>query len=324
MSGQAAGGIIADIGGTNIRLALVGTSGEAFEERKLLCADFDGPAAAIRGYLDETGAKPRRAALAVASPVVSDRIAMTNNHWDFSIQALRSELGLDGLEVVNDFQAVALAVPHLAAGDLVAVGGGKAEMRAPIGVLGPGTGLGAAALVPHGKRFLALATEGGHVTLAARGARETAVALRLAAEFGHVSAERVVSGPGLVNLHRALAAEDGVPHLHDEPDDISEAACNATCPLCVEALDLFFAIFGTVAGNLALSLGARGGIVVAGGIIPRLLPQFMTSRFRDRFEDKGRFSGYLRAVPTQIVTHAYPAFLGLAGLIRQDSRSASE
>jgi glucokinase len=317
MTQIALGGLIGDIGGTNIRLALIDGDGDTVAEQVLRCADFTGPVPAIRHYLSQIGAAPRRAAFAVAAPIASDRIEMTNNDWCFSVAAVKSQMQWDSLGIVNDFQAVALSIPHLAPTDLIVVGGGRAMPDAPVGVLGPGTGLGVSGLIPNTDGFTSLATEGGHVTFSPRGHREAALALWLESEYGHVSAERVISGPGLVNLHRAIAALEGRTHLHDEPDSISSGAMNGTCPICIEAIDHFFAMFGTIAGNLALSLGARGGIVIAGGIIPRLLPLFESSRFRQRFEDKGRFTAYLADIQTAVLMHPYPAFLGLAGLLRR-------
>ena len=310
-------GLIGDIGGTNIRMALIDEDGRTAAEQIFQCADFTGPVPAIRHYLSQIGASPRRAAFAIAAPIASDRIEMTNSDWCFSVADVQGQMQWDSLHVVNDFQAVALSIPHLAPTDLVVVGGGRAIPDAPVGVLGPGTGLGVSGLIPITDGFTSLATEGGHVTFSPRGQREAALVLWLESEYGHVSAERVISGPGLVNLHRAIAALEGCAHLHDEPDSISSSAMNGTCPICIEAVDHFFAMFGTIAGNLALSLGARGGIVIAGGIIPRLLPLFESSRFRQRFEDKGRFESYVADIQTAVLLHPYPAFLGLAGLLRR-------
>ncbi len=310
-------GLIADIGGTNARFALVSPGSlHALQPLVLSCADFPDPVAAARCYLDRIrpAEAPRRAAFAVASPVCGDRVEMTNHVWRFSIQSVRDQLDLDRLDVVNDFTAVALAVPLLGDADRVAVGGGAADPACPVAVLGPGTGLGVSALVPTGAGWHPIATEGGHVTMAAADDREAQVLGWLRTRQDHVSAERVLSGPGLVNLHTALRALSGLPPEAVTPSELTRRAAGGD-RLAGEVLDMFFAMLGTVAGNLALTLGARGGVVIAGGIIPQVLPAFLASGFRRRFEDKGRFCTYLQAVPVHVAVHAYPAFLGLAGLV---------
>ncbi len=310
-------GLIADIGGTNARFALVAPrSAEPLQPLVLHCADYAGPAEAARSYLERVGVErpPRRAAFAIASPVLGDRIEMTNHAWRFSVAQVRDRLDLEQLEVVNDFIAVAMAVPHLATVDKVAVGGGEATPGAPVAVLGPGTGLGVSALVPTAGGWLPIATEGGHVTMAAADDREAEVLAWLRQKQGHVSAERVLSGPGLINLYSALCGLAGHAAEPLSPADLTRRAA-AGDGRASETLEMFFAMLGTVAGNLALTLGARGGVVIAGGIVPQLLPSFLASGFRRRFEDKGRFTGYLEHIPVHVATHPYPAFLGLAGLV---------
>ncbi|MBY0430571.1 MAG: glucokinase, partial [Rhodospirillales bacterium] len=260
---------------------------------------------------------PRRAAFAVASPVLGDEVGLTNHTWRFSIRRTGEMLRLDTLNVVNDFTAVALSVRSLGSGDVVAVGGGAAVPGTPIAVIGPGTGLGVSALVPVGETWVALATEGGHVTMAARDEDEDAVISWLRRRHrGHVSAERVLSGPGLSNLYDALAAVQGRQVESLPPSEITRRGLAGECDLCRASLDMFFGMLGTVVGNLVLSLGARGGVYIAGGILPRIKDAFVASRFRERFEGKGRFMDYLGPVPVWLVTHPYPAFLGLEGLVR--------
>ncbi len=312
------GALVADIGGTNARFALLDAVGRPAPMRVLACADFADFQTAMRGFLAEAAPSRAiaRAAVAVASPVIGDRIEMTNHDWSFSIAAIKAEFGLAALHVVNDFTAAALAVPELDAGDLVRIGGGVAVADAPVAVLGPGTGLGVSGLVPSGSGWIPLAGEGGHVTLAACDAREAAVVAEIARRFGHASVERAVSGPGLVNLHAALSALDDVSGESPTADRITEAALAGSDPICVEALDMFFAMLGTAAGNLALSLGALGGVYIGGGIVPKLSDAFAASRFRERFEAKGRFRDYMRAIPTYLIMRETPALLGLATLLR--------
>ena len=241
---------------------------------------------------------------------------MTNHHWTFSLLGLQSALGVDRCLVLNDFVAIAAALPALKAGDSRRIGGGDAVPGAPMAVLGPGTGLGVAGLVrgPAGSA-IGIAGEGGHVTLAASTAREAAVLAQLQDRFGHASAERAVSGPGLLNLYEALCAIDGLPRLALQPDDITSRALANRDPVCSEALNLFGGFLGSVAGNLALTLGARGGIYIGGGIVPRLGTAFDTLPFRQRFEDKGRFRGYLERIPTAVITMPSPALYGAASAL---------
>jgi glucokinase len=258
---------------------------------------------------------PRRGAIAIASAITGDRVAMTNHPWSFSISALKSQLGLDRLEVINDFTALALALPHLAPEHRLQVGGGTPAVGAPLGVLGPGSGLGVSGLIPAGAGWIPLAGEGGHATMAPATDREGAVLDRMRRHFDHVSAERVLSGPGLVNLYNTLAGLDGVPSRGYTAAQITDPEMGAADRICAESTTLFCSMLGTMAGNLALTLGARGGIYIGGGIVPRLGQRFAQSPFRARFEAKGRFSPYLAAIPTYVVTHPLPAFLGCAAVL---------
>ncbi|MGE5517800.1 MAG: glucokinase [Bacteroidota bacterium] len=315
---MSAAALIADIGGTHARFALVDQAGHPGDPMVMRCADHAGPAQAAQAFLAAhgDGVTVDRAAFAVASPITGDVVDLTNSAWHFSIEQVRRDLALDRLEVINDFTAVALSVRRLGPDHVLKVGGGTAAEGAPIAVLGPGTGLGVSALVPDtAGHWSALATEGGHVTLAAANAQEDAVLEWLRQRFGHVSAERVLSGPGMVNLYEALAALRGRPAAYSTPDAISQRGVEGSDPLCREAVDMFFAMLGTVAGNLALTVGARGGVYIAGGILPRMRDAFVQSGFRRRFEDKGRFQDYLAPIPTWLVIHPQPAFAGLAGLV---------
>lgn len=307
-----AGALLADIGGTHARFALAreASFGAAVT---LQTADYDGPGAAIRAFLERArpAAPPSVAALACAGPVERGRVRLTNSDWRIDGNELRSELGLEDVTVVNDFAAVAWAVPAFAPADLRLIGGGEAADGAPVVVLGPGTGLGVAGHVPYRGGDTVVVGEGGHVSMAAVTDREAAVLAAARAELGHVSAERFLSGEGLVRLYRILARLDGVEAPERAAAEITDAATADDCPLCGAAVDMFCDMLGTVAGNLALVFGARGGVYVAGGIVPRLGDRFAASRFRERFEAKGRFRDYLAPIPTAIVVHPEPAFLGL-------------
>lgn len=306
--------LIADIGGTNARFALVPADGDVpVQERVLPGADYPDFAAAAEAYLAGIdGPRPAVGFCAIANPVTGDFLSMTNHDWAFSIDASRRQLGFESLRFINDFSAQALAVPYLPAADKVKLGGGEAMANRPIGVLGPGTGLGVSGLVPFGEHWVPIEGEGGHVTYSPVTPREFAVASELRRRFGHCSAERLVSGLGLKATYQALCAVDGVPAGALEPDAISARAADGSDPLCGETITIFTAALATTAANLAVTLGALGGIYLCGGILPRLGGLFDSGRFRERFEEKGRFREYLEAVPTYVVHARHPALLGLA------------
>jgi glucokinase len=325
---RAAPGLIADIGGTNARFALIEANGTIRDAVVLTCRSFPDLTTAVESYLAAVAPalRPQAAAIAIACPVTGDRVAMTNHPWSFSVEAVRRGLGLASLTVLNDFVAIALAVPRLGIGDRYQVGGpepagmGGAAPADPIAVIGPGTGLGVGGLVSNGGRWLPVPSEGGHITMPAVTEREAEVLRILRRRFDHVSAERVVSGPGLVNLYRALCAIEGAAADDNlRPDQVAARAMEGSCPRCAEALALFCAMLGTVAGDLCLTYGARGGLYIAGGIVPQLEGYFAASDFRRRFEDKGRFAAYLAAIPAYVVTRETPAFLGLAGLLAENA-----
>jgi glucokinase len=306
--------LIADIGGTNARFALAGTDGRPYAERVLACADYPKLRTAIAAYLqDVPEPRPQQAALAVAMPITGDEVTFTNNpRWSFSIKELREALGLERLLLVNDFTALALVLPYLEAQEIRQTGGGAAVADAAIGLLGPGTGLGVSGLVWSDLRWIPLQSEGGHVTFAPTTEREWQIIGLLREQFGHVSAERLFSGPGLVNIYRALAVLEGVVAQDLSPAQITEFALKRSCSLCVETLDIFCAGLGTVAGNLAITLGAKGGVYIGGGIVPQLGDFFEQSAFRSRFEDMGRFKSYMAAIPTYVITAVNPALRGVA------------
>ena len=309
-------GLVGDIGATNARFALVGPGRKIARIRVLATGDYAGIAEAIDAYLAaEADGRPDQAILAVACPVTGDRIAFTNSPWACSIAELQRRLELRRLQVVNDLTATALAVPHLPEAERVQIGRGQPVREAPIGIIGPGTGLGVGALVPGGKGWITLPSEGGHVTMAPGDARESAVLDLMRRRFDHVSAERVISGPGLVNLYNALCETAGVPAESYTAAQISDSGASGRDPRCQETVAMFCAMLGTIAGNLALTLGARGGIYISGGIVPKLRGAFAQSAFRTRFEQKGRMRAYLAPIPTYVITHAVPAFLGAATLL---------
>jgi glucokinase len=305
--------LIADVGGTNARFALC-IDGRAEHEMELLCADFPTFTDAIKQYLKTTpvSTSPVEAAFAIAAALHGDEISLTNSHWKFSMRNVCESINLRRLIVVNDFTALAMSIRHLKDDELMKVGGLQPEANKPLAVLGPGTGLGVSGLIPAGDSWIPLEGEGGHTSWSPADARESAVLNQLWKEFDHVSTERVLSGMGLVNLYNALCAIDGKKQQPFAPADITVHALNASDSVCVEALNMFCSILGSAAGNLVLTLGAKGGVYIAGGIVPRLGDFFLRSPFRSRFESKGRYKSYLSAIPAYVMTAKRPAFTGLA------------
>lgn len=309
--------LLADIGGTNIRLAWQVGPGDVLHDLWVRpCAQFASLEAALRAYVAEVGiAMPEEAALGIANPVTGDVVRMTNRDWSFSQSALRAALGLRRLVVLNDFTALALAIPRLTPQMLRQVGGGAPVAGAAVGLLGPGTGLGVSGLVfaPDGAD-IPLAGEGGHATLAAQTPLEWELLCILQRRYGHVSAERVLSGQGLVDLYHALRERLTLGGMDvSQAAHVTALALEEGDALALQTLDLFCGFLGTVAGDLALTLGARGGVYLGGGIVPRLGTWFDQSGFRARFEAKGRFQAYLAPIPCWVINpDAAPALYGAA------------
>jgi glucokinase len=301
--------LIADIGGTHARFALAGSDGRPHDEQKLLVADYPGPIEAARAYL--AGRRVPDAVLAVATPVDSDWIDLTNAPWAFSVAAVQKALGLERLAVINDFTAQALAVPRLGPADRIQIAGDEPQPGA-IAVIGPGTGLGVAGLLPILGTWYPIPSEGGHVSLATHDQREAALLAHLQARFGHVSNERVLSGPGLINLATLLAKLDGEVLAVDDPHEVSRRAASGECRFCQEALQRFSSFLGAAAGDLALMFCALGGVYISGGLAKRLGALFDLERFRSSFVAKGRFVDYLAPIPTYLVTRHDPGLLGAA------------
>ena len=317
--------LVADIGGTNARFGWIeGPGATPAHVNKLAVPDYPEPVDAARAYLDALKAAlgegyqpPRHAAIAVATAVVGDRVSFTNSHWSFSRQALQAALGLDGLQVLNDFEALALALPHLRAGQLRAHGALPVPHGA-MAVIGPGTGLGVAGVVQTSHGWVALPGEGGHSTLAPGDDFESELLGVVRAEFSHVSAERLLSGIGLPVLHGAVAKVLG--RAVAEPwaaEKIMELGLSGEDQACRRTLDTFCSLLGTFAGSVALIYGARGGVYIGGGIVPRMEEHFFASSFRERFEAKGRLRGYLEAIPTALITDTLVALTGSAAAIDQ-------
>lgn len=311
--------LIADIGGTHARFALSDGPGCAPRAvRVLVTSAYAGLAEAAGAYLDALGApRPRRAAVAIANPITGDRVEMTNNTWRFSREAVRAQLGLERLDLLNDFKALALSLPLLTAGETAQIGGEAPAAGAAIGLIGPGTGLGVSGLLPDGRGgWRAIEGEGGHVSFSPADALELEILRWALARHEHVSAERLISGGlGLPNLHQALAEIDGLPAEPMAAPEIVQRGASGACPLCARVLTVFCAMLGTAAGNLALTLGARGGVYIGGGIVPRLPDFFAASPFRTRFEHHGRFTAFLRPIPCYLITSSDAALRGAAAAL---------
>jgi len=316
--------LLADIGATHARFALQMAPGVFRHVAVLKCEDFDGINPLLRSYLAQhADLNLQHAAFAVANPVNGDQVRMTNRAWAFSTEAVRRELGLSTLLVVNDFTALAMAIPVLTQDDLMQVGGGKPAANAVIGVLGPGTGLGVSGLIPTADGFVTLGSEGGHVNFAPGDEREFAILQHAWRAWQHVSNERLISGPGMELIHEALAVRNGVAAPARTSAEILACALDQDDALCIEVLEVFCGMLGAAAANLAVTLGAFGGIFIGGGIVPRLGEWFARSPFRTRFEAKGRFSHYLADIPTYVITTPNPAFHGVATILSEHLRGRS-
>lgn len=323
--------LVADIGGTNARFALADPSADqplpADSVRKYPVASFPSLAVAARHYLDDVGGAARRGVFAVAGRVDGDEARITNHPWVISRGRTAAALGFDDLALVNDFAAQAMAIGLLRAEDVAAVGGaswhpnGAARDRT-YAVIGPGTGLGVGGLVVRDGRPWPLETEGGHVSFPPGTPEELAILDRLSAQFGRVSNERLVCGPGLVNIHRALSEIAGVDPGPMTPADITARAADGD-PRCMRAVDVFCAVFGAISGDLVLTLGAWDGVFLTGGLVPRMLDALRHSGFRQRFEHKGRFSSNMARVPTLAILHPEPGLLGAAAIALQPWRAAA-
>jgi glucokinase len=307
--------LLGDIGATNARFSLLanGTLGPVTTFEVARYAHFpDVVAAYLNMHRDQVPVT--RALIAAAGPVEADRCKLTNGSWIIDADELRRTFRLAEVRVVNDFAATAYSLPGLTAPDLRPLGGGRAVPGTPMAVLGPGTGLGVACLVPGAGEPAVVAGEGGHATFAAASDREDAVIDYLRRRFGHVSAERVVSGTGLENLYQAIAALDEIEAPSRDAAEITKTALDGTCRTAGAALDMFCALLGSFSGNVALMFGARGGVFIAGGIAPRIVELMGRSQFRRRFEEKGRLRPYLEAIPSNVIVHSAAPFVGLKSL----------
>ncbi len=312
-------GLVGDVGGTNARLALVDDTGHIRNPKTYAAADFGSLGEVIGHYLETVAARrcPQRAVLAVAGPVVDGEIEFTNLAWRISEGELVGTFAFEAALLLNDFAAQALAAPVLGREDLKTLGPAmKGALDAPLVVLGAGTGFGVAGLARSARGDVPIATEGGHATFAPGDDLESDILVRLRKRHGRASIERVLSGRGLFDLYRTLGEIRGTDApLADEKAVF--AAGQAGDPLSNETLDRFCGMLGSVAGDLALTFGARGGVYVSGGIAPRMIDRLNNGEFRRRFEAKGRLSDYVRDIPTSLIVHPYAALVGAARALKQ-------
>ncbi|MFB1631676.1 glucokinase [Pseudomonas sp. AP-1] len=304
--------LVGDIGGTNARFALW-RDNQLKAVKVLATADYTSPEQAIEAYLAEQGIARgglEAVCLAVAGPVSGDEFRFTNNHWRLSRSAFCQTLQVERLLLLNDFSAMALGMTRLREGEFREVCPGTPDLSRPALVIGPGTGLGVGSLLRlEDQRWLALPGEGGHVDLPVGNAREAAIHQQIHSQIGHVSAETVLSGGGLVRLYQAICALDGQAPRHKTPAEVTDAAL-AGEPGALEVIEQFCRFLGRVAGNNVLTLGARGGVYIVGGVIPRFAELFLSSGFATSFADKGCMSGYFAGVPVWLVTAEFSGLLG--------------
>jgi len=316
--------LLADIGATHARFALETAPGVLRQTAVLRCDAFSGIVPLLNAYLVEHGGERiAHAAFAMANPISGDLVRMTNRDWQFSTDEVRRTMGWSTLLIVNDFTALAMALPGLGAGDVLQVGGGKSAPHAVAGVLGAGTGLGVSGVIPTADGFITLGSEGGHVNFAPADEREFAILQYAWREWPHVSNERILSGPGMELVYRALAERNSVDAPARTAAEIVSCALEDNDALCLEVLECFAGMLGGAAANLAVTLGAFGGIFIGGGIVPRIARWFATSPFRARFEAKGRFTDYLAQIPTYVIMTPNPALRGVSTILSEHLRGRS-
>ena len=311
--------VVVDLGGTNIRLAVCELeTGKLSQLKEFPCAQFTSLEQALIHYFAQLPDKVAHLCIGIASAVEGDHVAMLNLHWAFSIQALKKKLQLESFYVINDYTAISLAVPFLSEKEKIQIGGGQVEAGGVTAVFGPGTGLGVGHIIKLAGKWISLDGEGGHVSFTANTREQAEILFLLQEQFGHVSAERILSGQGLVNIYQSLCTLAEQPAKFEQPKDVSKAALDGSCAIARRSLEVFCQVMGSFAGNLAVNLNCTGGVYIAGGIVPRFIDFFAASEFRKFFEDKGRLSKTLIAIPTFLITNDNPGLLGASVYLRQE------
>jgi glucokinase len=307
--------LLADVGGTNTRCAILHRNDTPNRIQEYANREHNGLSELLENYVESLSAQERPTAglLAVAAPIRGELVRMININWEFSGAALKESLGFTSLTLLNDFEALALALPHLGDEDLRKIGAGSVNPAMPKVVLGPGTGLGVAGLIRANENWCPVSGEGGHVTLPATDQAEAVIIAAVREKFGHCSAERLISGSGLSLLHSTLHGADSIP-----PEIIGQMAGSGD-ESASESLAVFFRLLGTVAANAALTFGAFGGVYIGGGIVPQHVDAFIASEFRKRFEAKGRYGNYLKSIATFLIVADNPTLTGLAARARDSA-----
>lgn len=311
---------VADVGGTNIRVATITEQGLS-NIKKYICNDFASIDIAILQYFADTGDSFSAGCIAIACPVSGDEVAMTNHSWTFSQRALKQQLNLSDLYVINDFTAVAHSLPVLTKEQLIQIGNGHASAKGNVAVFGAGTGLGVEHMMLTAEGWKTLDGEGGHVDFAPVDETDMIVWRYLQNELDRVSTEDVLSGRGLLNIYLALARHHGVEPAISDPAQVTEQALNGQCAMCLSALTQFCRIMGSFAGNLALNLATTGGIFIGGGIATRFTDFLINSDFRARFEAKGRMKHYVKDIPTYLINEPDHGLLGASAYLQQQIAS---
>ena len=310
--------IFSDIGATNVRFACYDVKSDVFSsEQAFQCSDFPDFIAALGCYYHMTDSAATEAVIAVACPVQGDSVELTNLDWEVSKKTLCQELGLKKITFINDVQALGYAIPKLRSGEFEAIGAVKLPKTegAPFGLVAPGSGLGCTGLLHTNHGTVAIPSEGGHMTLAPRNTLEENLIETMSHEYGHVSAERLVSGMGLKNIYGALCQLSGHTPQAETASQITQLALTDECFIARQTFEVFSGFLGGFCGNVTLMLGARSGLYLGGGILRKIGSLFDSDLFRTAFEDKGRFQDYLTQVPTFLITHPFPTFLGIAAYL---------
>ncbi len=314
--------IVADIGGTNARFALVtgkNNQNHRIEHIKILVAnEYDSMSDALRHYMSGLGSiSPQAACVAIAGPVVGDHVKMTNLSWEFSCLDIAQEFNFQTFVAMNDFAAVAAACSQVTDEHLITIKKGNDTPNATKVVFGPGTGLGVAGLVNTQGKWLPVPSEGGHINIAPATDFEADIIKAAISQHGHVSAESFISGPGLLNLYKSICLVKGVTAEDITPAQISTAAIEGRDQLLGETLTTFCSFLGSFAGNLALTYGAKGGVYMAGGILPRFSDFLIASPFEERFNNKGVMNHFVESIPAKLIIHPETAFVGAAAWLEQ-------
>lgn len=308
--------LVADVGGTNIRLAIAYQS-ELNHIQAFKCAEFPSLEAAINHYIEQNQLTVDQACICIAGAVNDEEIKMTNLDWRFSAHSIEQHCKINKVHLINDYHAIAMSLPHLSSQQLITMSNKKGQDHAPRMVCGPGTGLGIAQLVPIGEHYHCISGEGGHIAFAPTTEQQMQVLRYLFGQHKRVSIERLLSGQGIVNIYQALAAQSNAPSVYLDAKSITEQFINKTDPLCIDSIQLFLEILAQFLGDLVLMNGAFGGVYIAGGIVPRIIDHVDLEQFNQCYTHKGRFKEYVSQAPLYLITEPQPGLIGAAAYLYQ-------